>query len=181
MTNWQAELPTLTGAGVTLRELQIQDAPSLFSHLDARDVSRLISPPPTSVREYEAFIEWAHLARRAGHYACFAVVSDRAAAATGICQLRKLNASFTIGELGIVLATRLWGAGVLPEAARLMLQFAFTAAGVQRLEARTALPDRRGRQPVQVILESDWRRQQRPAMAPGDHGHEARSVPARLL
>ena len=42
-------LGVLTGAKVMLRELEISDAASLFAMLTPEEVSRFISPPPTTV------------------------------------------------------------------------------------------------------------------------------------
>ncbi len=41
---------------------------------DTVEVSRFISPPPTTVEGFERFILWAQRERQAGNYACFAVV-----------------------------------------------------------------------------------------------------------
>ena len=56
--DWRAELPTLGGLELTLRELTREDAPSLFEQLTTEQVARFISPPPTSVAGFEAFIAW---------------------------------------------------------------------------------------------------------------------------
>ena len=72
-TDWKTGLPVLTGAQVVLRELRASDATSLFALLTTEEVSRFISPPPTTVEGFERFIGWAHRQRRAGSYACFAV------------------------------------------------------------------------------------------------------------
>ena len=76
-TDWREGLPVLTGAAVTLRELRASDAPSLFALLTTEEVSRFISPPPTTVDGFERFIAWTLRQRQAGTYACFAVTLDR--------------------------------------------------------------------------------------------------------
>src|SRR5438309_5868803 len=90
-SDWQQGLPTLTGAQVVLRELRASDAPSLFALLTAEEVSRFISPPPSSVEGFERFIVWANRQRQAGSYACFAVTVEGADTAIGIFQLRELE------------------------------------------------------------------------------------------
>src|SRR6185295_858704 len=72
--NWRTGLPTLTGSLVTLRELEIADAPALFAALTTDEVTRFMSPPPTSVEGFERFIAWTQRQRVAGQYVCFAVV-----------------------------------------------------------------------------------------------------------
>src|SRR5262249_45320294 len=52
-TDWRAGLPVLSNKGVTLRELRITDAQSLFAMLTTEEVSRFISPPPTTIEGFE--------------------------------------------------------------------------------------------------------------------------------
>src|SRR5581483_8176734 len=72
-TDWQQRLPVLTGQQVVLRELRTSDAMSLLAMLSTEEVSRFISPPPTTVEGFERFIAWTDRMRTAGTYACFAV------------------------------------------------------------------------------------------------------------
>ena len=89
-SDWKAGLPILAGSNFTLRELRVEDAPSLFAMLTTEEVSRFISPPPTTVEGFERFVIWAHRERQAGSYACFAVVPAGMDTAVGIFQLRAL-------------------------------------------------------------------------------------------
>src|SRR5918912_1607349 len=77
-------LPVLAGSLVNLRDLRASDAPSLFALLTTEEVSRFISPPPTTVEGFERFIAWTHREREAGKYACFAVVPHGMDTAIGI-------------------------------------------------------------------------------------------------
>ena len=62
-SDWRSALPVLAGSNFTLRELRLEDATSLFAMLTTEEVSRFISPPPTTVEGFEKFIEWALLER----------------------------------------------------------------------------------------------------------------------
>src|SRR5437660_9291824 len=86
-SDWTHALPTLTGAVVTLRELQASDARSLQLMLSTEEVSRFISPPPTTVDGFERFIAWTHRERAAGRYICFAAVPHGMDVAIGIFQV----------------------------------------------------------------------------------------------
>src|SRR4029434_4733652 len=97
-TDWRTGLPVLSGVRVTLRELRASDAPSLFAMLTTEEVSRFISPPPTSVEGFERFIAWPARMRAQGTYACFAVTVDGGDAAIGIFQLRELEPGFGTAE-----------------------------------------------------------------------------------
>src|SRR4051812_29449324 len=72
--DWRTGLPVLSGSLVTLRELRMSDAASLFAALTSDEVTRFISPPPATVDGFGRFIAWAHRQREAGQYVCFAVV-----------------------------------------------------------------------------------------------------------
>jgi len=143
-TDWRSGLPVLSGTTVTLRELRASDAVSLFAMLTTEEVSRFISPPPTTVEGFEKFIAWTQRQRRAGSYACFAVTVGSTDTAIGIFQLRELEPGFGTAEWGFAIGSAYWGTGVFQEGAELMVTFAFDAVGVHRLEARAAVRNGRG-------------------------------------
>ena len=143
-SDWRTGLPVLTGAQVVLRELRSTDAPSLFALLTTEEVSRFISPPPTTVDGFEKFIAWTHRQRRAGSYACFAVTLAGDDTAIGIFQLRELEPGFGTAEWGFAIGSPYWGTGVFQDGAELLVGFAFEQVGVHRLEARAAVRNGRG-------------------------------------
>jgi len=143
-TDWRDRLPMLTGSTVTLRELKASDAPSLFALLTTEEVSRFISPPPSTVDGFERFIAWTLRQRSVGSYACFAVTIDATDTAIGIFQLRQLEPGFGTAEWGFALGSAYWGTGVFQEGAELLVNFAIETVGVHRLEARAAVRNGRG-------------------------------------
>jgi [ribosomal protein S5]-alanine N-acetyltransferase len=143
-TNWKTALPVMAGTNFMLRELRKEDAASLLSMLTTEEVSRFISPPPTTVEGFERFIAWTHHERRAGNYVCFAIVPHGMTTAIGIFQVRSLDPSFGTAEWGFAMGSQFWGSGIFAEGARLMLDFAFDVIGAQRLEARAAVANGRG-------------------------------------
>jgi len=143
-TDWREALPVLQAGAVTLRELRLSDAASLLAMLTTEEVSRFISPPPTTVDGFERFIAWTHRERGAGRYVCFGIVPDGFEQAVGIIQVRTLGAGFDIAEWGFALGSDFWGTGVFQTAARQVLGFAFGEVGIQRLEARSAVANGRG-------------------------------------
>jgi RimJ/RimL family protein N-acetyltransferase len=143
-TDWRAGLPVLSNKGVTLRELRITDATSLFAMLTTEEVSRFISPPPTTIEGFERFIAWTIRQRNAGTYACFAVTVEGSDTAIGIFQLRELEPGFGTAEWGFAIGSPYWGTGVFQKGAELVIDFAFDTVGVHRLEARAAVRNGRG-------------------------------------
>lgn len=140
---WRSGLPTLANQAVTLRELRISDAQSLFAMLSAQEVRRFISPPPTEVRGFERFIEWALAERAAGRYMCFAVVPAGYDMPIGIMQARQLDPTFSTAEWGAALGSQFWGTGLFKAGAELLIDFLFEVVGVHRLEARAAVQNGR--------------------------------------
>src|SRR5262245_6377110 len=63
---WRTGLPVLTGSLITLRELRVSDATALFEALTTEEVTRFLSPPPTTVDGFERFVDWTLKQRDAG-------------------------------------------------------------------------------------------------------------------
>lgn len=143
-TDWKRQLPVLTGAGITLRELRMSDAPALLALLTTEEVTRFISPPPTTVERFERFIAWTCAEREAGRYVCFAVVPAGHEVAVGLFQLRQMDPTFGTAEWGFAIGSAFWGSGLFARGAALVIDFAFDVIGAHRLEARAAVQNRRG-------------------------------------
>jgi RimJ/RimL family protein N-acetyltransferase len=150
-SDWQARLPVLTGMQVALRELRASDAASLFAMLTSEEVSRFISPPPTTIDGFERFIAWTIREREAGRYVCYAVTVKGYDTAIGIFQVRELEPAFGTAEWGFAIGSAFWGTGVFQESAELVLEFAFETLGIHRLEARAAVKNGRGNGALQKI------------------------------
>ena len=143
-SDWKRTVPVLQGQGITLRELHVSDAASLLTLLTTEEVTRFISPPPTTIEGFERFIQWARHEREAGRYVCFAVVPDGYDTAIGLFQVRQLDPTFGTAEWGFALGSAFWGSGLFMAGAELVIDFAFEVIGAHRLEARAAVQNGRG-------------------------------------
>jgi RimJ/RimL family protein N-acetyltransferase len=143
-TDWRQVVPVLTNRRVTEREVVLDDGPSLLATLASEEVTRFISPLPSTVEEFERFVAWTHRQRAAGQYVCFAVVPAGMSNPVGLFQVRSLESGFATAEWGFALAPPFWGTGLFVEAARLVLDFAFGTIRVRRLEARASVHNVRG-------------------------------------
>ena len=143
-TDWKKRLPVLQGQGVTLRELRTSDAASLLALLTTEEVTRFISPPPTTLDGFQRFINWASREREAGRYLCFAVVPDGYDTAVGLFQVRQLDPMFGTAEWGFAIGSAFWGTGLFATGAQMVIEFSFDVIGVHRLEARAAVQNGRG-------------------------------------
>lgn len=143
-SDWKRRLPVLQSPGITLRELRLSDAPALLALLTTEEVTRFISPPPTTTEGFERFIVWAGREREAGRYVCFAVVPEGYDTAVGLFQVRQLDPAFGTAEWGFAIGSAFWGTGLFKAGAQLVVDFAFEVIGVNRLEARAAVQNGRG-------------------------------------
>ena len=150
-TNWRNALPALQAGDVTLRELRLADAPSLLQMLSTEEVSRFISPPPTTVAGFERFIAWAQQERNAGRYICYGIVPAGCEHAVGIIQVRQLGLSMEIVEWGFAIGSQFWGTGLFQTAARAVLEFTFAVLGTTRVEARSSTLNGRGNGALQKL------------------------------
>jgi RimJ/RimL family protein N-acetyltransferase len=142
--DWKDGLPVLRSAGLTLRELRCEDATALFSLLTPDEVSRFISPPPSSAKGFEQFIEWTRREREAGSDVCFGIVPTGCRHAVGLFQIRQLDPTFATAEWGFAIGREFWGTDVFRRGADLVMQFCFDVLRVHRLEARAAIDNDRG-------------------------------------
>ena len=143
-SDWRRGLPVLHGTKVTLRDLRLSDAAPLLAMLATEEVTRFISPPPTTIEGFERFIAWTHRERAAGNYICFAVVPEGSDAAVGLFQIRQLEPGWGTAEWGFAIGSPYWGTGAYIDGARLVVDFAFDVIGVHRMEARAAVQNGRG-------------------------------------
>jgi RimJ/RimL family protein N-acetyltransferase len=141
---WHSGLPELVGERLTLRELRVSDASTLYSELTAPAVKRFIWAPPPGVAAFERFIEWSHEERATGKYICYGVVPQREEHAFGVFELRQLQPGFLRGEFGFVITPKLWEKRLFVDAARLLLDFAFRTVKVHRIEARATVDNDNG-------------------------------------
>lgn len=150
-SDWRQGLPRLDGRLATLREVEPADGPHLLTALATPEVMRFLSPPPQSLERFAGFIESTRIERHAGRYAGFAVVPHGVDHAVGVVQLRQLEPNFRTAEWGVALGAAWWGRGLFLDAARQVLEFAFTELGVERLEARVAAGNARGNRAVEKL------------------------------
>src|SRR5690606_27341720 len=144
VTEWRMALPILQTGAVTLREVAVEDAPSLFAMLTTAEVARFISPPPATLEGFVRFIEGAQGQRLAGACACYAVVPAGSDVAVGLFQVRATESTFATAEWGFALGSAYWGRGLFLESASLVLDFVFGSIGAHRVEARAAVANGRG-------------------------------------
>src|SRR4051812_11474055 len=149
--DWRDGLPVLRSGKVTLRELAGPDAQALWAFINSAEVTRFLSPPPSTVVGFERFIDWTQRQRTIGLQASFAVFVDGFDTPIGLFQLRQLEPGFRSAEWGFAIGSAFWGTGVFKTGAELMMQMAFDVIGVHRLEARACVQNSRGNAALRKI------------------------------
>ena len=147
---WKDPLPLLRSNLTTLREVAASDVYTLFTLLSNPAVSTYMAPPPPTLAKFAGFVEWSHQQRARRQGVCFGIVPNGMTAAVGILQVR-LEPASSDAEWGFVLSSHFWSTGVFFDAANALLDFAFTAMHVERLEARIALRNGRAQAAVQKL------------------------------
>ena len=148
---WKDRLPLLRSNLTTLREVAVSDVHTLFTLFSDPAVTAYMAPPPPTLAKFAGFVEWSHQQRAKGRGVCFGIVPDGMSAAVGILQVRLDPDPSTEAEWGFVLSSHFWSTGVFFDAANALLDFAFTAMHVERLEARIALRNGRAQAAVQKL------------------------------
>jgi len=89
----------------------------------------MYSPSPTPLVVRAGPLRWEQIAAHG-------IVPAGQEEPIGIIQIWSLDSEFQTAEWGFVIDNAYWGTGLFVSAARLLVDFAFEALGVHRLEAR---------------------------------------------
>ncbi|KWI27403.1 GNAT family N-acetyltransferase [Burkholderia stagnalis] len=130
------EPATLTTARLTLRPLKEEDAHALFEIWSDAEAMRYFSiPAMTGLDEARERVA-RKLKTAADGMDLNCVVESRATGEViGECALFHVNAQCRRAEIGFSLKRRYWGSGYMGEAAGALVEHAFGALGLNRLEA----------------------------------------------
>ena len=135
-TDW--ETVQIVGERIFLRPISMDDADGMFACAGDKNVTRFLPwEPAPSVDSVRPFLTDQIGRRRRGESLAFSIILKETGAFVGSTDLMKLRAGQSTGEaeLGYILAAPFWGSGLMPEAARLTLAFAFTQLGKKRVTA----------------------------------------------
>ena len=131
-------LPTLRGERVSLRQLREEDADALFRVFSDPEVTRYWSSPPMTDRiEARALLAEIDTLREEGTLLQWGIVEAGGGSVVGTATLAEINREHRRAELGFALRRGLWGRGLASEAVSLLLDQAFGAMGLHRIEADT--------------------------------------------
>jgi len=136
---WRADLPTLVGRTVLLREVASSDLGAIGDLLSVCDSTHFGIDEPISDVAVQDLIERAARERAAGLSFTYVITLAAARTVIGLVQVRQLDPMFEAAEWECTIAPSARGSGIFLETARLVGSFAFGTIGTHRLEARVLL------------------------------------------
>src|SRR5271155_2348859 len=135
--------PILQTARLRLRPFTSADADALFALHRNATVLRYWDAPAWSDRaRAERFIAACERMAEEGNGARLAIERLSDQAFIGWCGLVRWNPDFRSASMGYCLDDAAWGHGYATEAGRALLQWAFDALGLNRVQAETDTPQR---------------------------------------
>ena len=150
MNPWR-ETPTLVGRHVTLRPLAREDRDALIEAAATDDLWDLFYASVSQMKDADAFFARALGERDAGRSLPFAVL-DRQGSVCGTTRFMRMNPAHRRVEIGgTFYATRVQRSGVNTEAKLLLLGHAFDTLGVQCVQIRTDVLNRRSQASIERL------------------------------
>ena len=150
--DWRDGLPVLQALGLTLRELHAADAPSLCAQLTTEQVTRFISPPPTQRGGLRALHRVDAPGARGGTLCVLCGGARRRDGRGGHLPGAPARRAATAWPSGASFSgAAYWGTGLFLAGAQRVVDFAFGAMGLRRLEARAAVTNGRGNGALQKL------------------------------
>jgi ribosomal-protein-alanine N-acetyltransferase len=145
--------------GLSLREVDVCDAPALTALFQLPEVSKHLDPPPATVEDFGSWIALSQSRRLENRAACFTVL-DAADQVVGLFMALRFE-DHERAEIGFAMSPQLWGTGAFQKAATVYLDFLFTQWGVKTLVGKTQVRNARAmgamRKLGAVVLEESER------------------------
>jgi ribosomal-protein-alanine N-acetyltransferase len=138
MARMSLPAPSLRTDRLRLRPFNDSDASALFELHSNEHVLRYWDSPPWSERSRaDLFIATCRQIEESGTGTRLAVDRDSDGTFIGWCGLTRWNPDFRSASLGYCFDDAAWGHGYATEAAQALLQWAFDALGLNRVQAET--------------------------------------------
>ena len=142
-----SQIPELETERVLLRAMRVSDSADMYDYAHRPEVSRyLLWRPHTDISDTRRYLEYLAGRYRIGAHYEWAMIHKESGRMIGTCGFARVDTANNSAELGYVLHPDFHGQGIVPEAARRVLQFGFSVMGLNRIEARYMvenLPSRR--------------------------------------
>jgi RimJ/RimL family protein N-acetyltransferase len=129
-------IPRLSAQRLSLRPIAVTDAPVLFTMFSDPEVTRFWSRPPmTHLAQARRLVRDIRAGYRTGDSLQFGIERHHDRALAGTCTLFHFHPASRRAEIGYALGRSYWGQGLMNEALRRLLVYAFEELDLNRLEA----------------------------------------------
>ena len=126
-----AALPPLETERLRLRPLVATDAPAIFDYCSDPNIAKHVAwQPHQTLADAEAYLAMALKLYAGGNEVLYGIELKEEGRIVGTCGLYDVDLQHGTAALGYVLALRLRGRGLMPEAMRAVLAWAFAAEGL---------------------------------------------------
>ena len=131
------KMPTLETERLILRPMLVSDADDMYDYASREEVTRyLLWSPHTSKKNTQDFLRYIRTSYGLGDFYDWAVVEKESGRMIGTCGFTRFDFPHNVCEIGYVLNPDFHGKGYATEAARRVIDFAFSRLEVHRVEAK---------------------------------------------
>ncbi|MBY0124358.1 GNAT family N-acetyltransferase [Bacillus sp. S/N-304-OC-R1] len=131
-----AEFPQLETKRITLRKLQLNDAPSMFDYFSKDEVTKYYDLETfTSIKQAEDLIERLLFRYENKKQIRWAIVWKETGQFIGTCGFHAIEEEHWKAEIGYELHPDFWGKGIMSEVINSVIQYGFNEIGLNRIEA----------------------------------------------
>ena len=135
-----SHMPQLETEHLILRPMRVSDAADMFDYAKRPEVTRyLLWRPHPDVGYTKRYLEYLAGRYRLGMHYEWALIHKQDGRMIGTCGFANVDCAHNVGEIGYVLSPDDQGQGLMPEAARRVMQFGFSVMGLHRIQARYML------------------------------------------
>lgn len=142
----------INGERVVIRELNKNDAWSLFRNAKNKEVARYITiPHPYKIQDAISFIKKSRQKPRKGLSYELGIELRLINQIIGIISLMEIDYKNRNAEIGYWIGKEFWGQGLVREGIELMLQFGFNNLKLKRIWAKVVHPNKKSITPLKKI------------------------------
>ena len=132
-----SHMPTLQTQRLLLRPMRVSDTDDMYEYAKDPEVTRYLLWRPHTCREYtRSYLEYLAGRYRLGAHYEWAMIHRESGRMIGTCGFAGIDCPNACAELGYVLNPDFRGQGLVVEAARCVMDFAFNTLNLHRIEAR---------------------------------------------
>lgn len=132
-----SEFPILKSKRLTMRPIEMGDAPQIFNMQTDDLVLRYIAKKkPESLEDVQTLIKYISEAYEKQEMLCWAAVIRDGDTIIGTCGFNRIEKENLRAEIGGALSPRYWGVGVAYEAVKQIVDYGFDGLGLHTIEAK---------------------------------------------